>query len=147
MITGRAVTLIIFSLIGVFVGIMLLGIADIAFSVSTHPVSSLVAGALFAVILTIAYISGRNEALACLLILSFPFMHAIFFGTSLLTLYAYILLVPFRRDVLAYFSNRNNNFLLGFLIILLAMTYTVLTSRYPRATVSQFFFICSLGIC
>lgn len=141
----KTLTFVLVVIISLISSIALLKTVDMAFSISAHPVTSLIIRAVFGIFLIIPFVLRKKEILVYYFILSFPFMRIAFSGINLLTIFSFILVVAYLKEIINLVKNKENIFRMPFIIIVFCFLYTTLIAKYPYEASERILFYISLG--
>lgn len=118
---------------------------EIAYRISAHPLTSLMMRLVLFGLLLIPLILRNKEIVIFYFLLSMPFMRIAFSGISLLTIYAVLLMILYRKEVSNFIRQKQNIFAKPFMLIFFIMTYTTLLAHHRMDAVRWVVFFLSLA--
>ena len=117
---------------------------DVASNISEHPIVSLLMRLAFLAILTVLVLLRKKENIMYLFICAFPFLKISFNGISILTIFAFLLLFLYFKEIAKYLAGRKDIFIMPFMVLFLSMIYATVIAKYPLESLAYLIFFLSL---
>lgn len=131
--------------VSLIVAIVLLKTNEITFQKAEYPILNITIRIILGFMLLVPFILKKKEIIIYYFLLSYPFTMVSFSRFQYETIFAFIIVVTYWKEIINIIKSKQNIYTIPFFIIFICLIYTTKLAQYPKAAFEKVIFYISLG--